>query len=171
MRLFSFLDRNVKPRSQLPEKPIDHCLNLIEAIKSKADHNKNEALFCLVLVIGASLVAPLFVTLGEGLFFGKIVPSALSLLAAGSTTWLQVRKPQQLWAIYRSAQRELEDCAASYTYRIGEYEQPESREKLLAKNVLDIAMGVHHKWVPLVPNPESLQIADNKKRATPERTL
>src|SRR4051794_39905675 len=86
------------------------------SFERKATHNKTEALLCFSTVIGCSLLAPMFVTLGEGLVWGKIIPSALSLLAAGMTTWLQLRKPQQLWALYRTCQRRLEYQQAAFTY-------------------------------------------------------
>lgn len=164
MNLFGLFKRDTKSEPLLPEHPFQHCNNLIAGMKTKADHNKREALLCFLLVIGASLVAPLFVTLGEGLWLGKIVPSALSLLAAGATAWLQLRKPQQLWTIYRSAQRELEDCAARYQYQIDDFAEAGTRDKRLAKQVADIALGVHHQWVPLVPNPEKLLLGEKPKK-------
>lgn len=142
------------------EPPIEFCNRVSSGLKKKADHNKIESLLCFLLVIVSTLVAPLFVTLGTGLVFGKIIPSILSLLAAGATAWLQLRKPQQLWTLYRSAQRELEDYAARFNYQLGEFEDSSTREKLLAAKVADIAIGVHHQWVPLVPNPEKLQIVE-----------
>src|SRR5690348_12971776 len=81
--------------------------------RNKANHNKIEAQGCFVAVIACTLLAPLFVTLGQGLIWAKIVPSALSVTAAALTTWLQLRKPQRLWVIYRRAQRELEEAKAN----------------------------------------------------------
>src|SRR5829696_1738539 len=91
------------------EAPLEFCDRLIRGFSTKADKKKIEAVACFLLVITSTLSAPLFVTLGTGVLWGKVVPSALSLAAAGATAWLQLRKPQQLWTMYRSAQRELED--------------------------------------------------------------
>lgn len=101
----------------------------------------------------------MFITLGPGLVLGKVVPSLLSLIAAGSTAWLQQRKPQQLWSIYRGAQRELEDQEAKYRFRLGEYETAPDPNKLLAERVAAIALNAHHQWLPTVPNPDKLNPA------------
>lgn len=122
----------------------------------KADHNKRESLICFGATVCCTLFAPLFVTLGEGILLGKIVPSVLSLLAAGSTAWLQLRKPQQLWALYRDCQRRIEDHQTRYRYHLGEYLDDAERNRTLADNVRQIAWTAHEQWVPLVPSPEAL---------------
>jgi hypothetical protein len=142
------------------QTPLEYCIETAAGFKLKADHNKCESLWCFFGVILFTLTGPLFVTLGEGIFLGKVAPSVLSLSAAGLTAWIQLRKPQQLWTLYRSAQRELEDAATRYRYGIGEFEDTVEREKNLAKKVADVAIGVHHQWVALVPNPEKLQLAE-----------
>jgi SMODS and SLOG-associating 2TM effector domain 1 len=124
----------------------------------KADDKKRESVWVYYLVIGPSLAAPLFVTLGPGWFCGKLVPSALSLIAAAAVAWLQLRRPQQLWSIYRTAQRELEDNKSRFLYRIDAYADDPNPETLLAKNVANIVLGMHHQWVPLVPSPERLKL-------------
>src|SRR6266404_2313573 len=133
------------------------CERHISAMTRKASHNKHESLWSFYLIIGPSLSAPLFVTLGQEWILGKLVPSMLSLVAAAAMAWLQLRKPQQLWSTYRTAQRELEDQKNRFTYRIGVYADDPEPERLLAKNVADIAIGVHHHWVSLVPSPEQLK--------------
>jgi len=79
-----------------------------KGFREKANHNKLESNTIFFGIICFTLAAPLFVTMGEGGFFGKAVPAVLSVLAAGATSWLQIRKPQRLWSIYRRAQRELD---------------------------------------------------------------
>jgi len=78
----------------LPESVEEFCTTTLCGFEAKANHNKRESLGMFILVIVCTLVAPLFVTLGDGLWLGKVVPSVLSLLAAGATSWLQLRKPQ-----------------------------------------------------------------------------
>lgn len=129
----------------------------LAGFKKKANHNKNESLACFMLVVVCSLVSPLFVTLGEGLIWGKVVPSVLSLTAAGSTTWLQLRKPQNLWSLYRDCQRRIEDHVYKFWYRLEEYDKDDdARARLLADAVRKIALQAHERWLPLVPTPEAL---------------
>jgi SMODS and SLOG-associating 2TM effector domain 1 len=158
-----FRHRKAKPIANntfVTESAIELCTRVINGIKEKADHNKDESLFCFSLVVFATLTAPLFITLGEGIILGKIIPSVLSLTAAGATTWLQLRQPQRLWALYRTAQRQLEDQRTRYHYQIGEYKTVEEPDKLLAERVADITIKLHYSWLPLLPKPENLQGLD-----------
>jgi len=141
---------------QVVEAAADFAEKTRAGFAKKADHNKRESLICFGATVFCTLVAPLFVTLGDGILWGKVVPSALSLLATASTAWLQLRKPQQLWALYRDCQRRIEDHQTRYRYRIGEYKDDEERDRTLADNVRQIAWSAHERWVPLVPSPEAL---------------
>ncbi|WP_457280909.1 DUF4231 domain-containing protein [Polaromonas sp. P5_D5] len=129
----------------------------LRGFKRKSDHNKSESLACFALVVVCSLVSPLFVTLGEGAFLGKIVPSVLSLSAAASTAWLQLRKPQSLWSLYRDCQRRIEDHVYKYQYHLGPYATDDTeRSRLLADAVRAVAWDAHQRWLPLVPTPEAV---------------
>jgi hypothetical protein len=143
--------------AELPVDPdaIAYCDGQIAAFRSKADHNKRESQLCFSLVIATSLAAPMFVTLGEGQFWGKILPSVLSLVAAAATAWLQLRKPQQLWALYRDAQRRLEDLRTRFAFKIEPF-QGRDRHKRLAEGVADIALRTHERWLPIVPSSDNL---------------
>jgi SMODS and SLOG-associating 2TM effector domain 1 len=132
------------------------CGNQIDEFKKKADHNKRESLQCFIVIIASTLAAPLFVTLGSDWITGKLIPSILSLVAAGATSWLQLRKPQRLWSLYRTAQRQLEDHRYRYDFHLSPYSEEEPADKLLASNVADILMAVHNQWVPLIPSPDHL---------------
>lgn len=135
--------------------------------KVKSDHNKSESLICFVIVVVSSLMSPLFVTLGEGLVFGKIIPSILSLSAAASTAWLQLRKPQSLWTLYRDCQRRIEDQVYQYQYHLAHYATDDvERSRLLADAVRLIAWDAHQRWLPLVPTPEAI----GTKSGTPTQT-
>jgi hypothetical protein len=138
------------------ESALQFCERTMAGFCKKADHNKSEALRCSFCVIFCTLAAPMFITLGSGLVLGKVVPSVLSLIAAGCTAWLQQRKPQQLWSLYRGAQRELEDQQTKYRFRIGDYELHSDPDKLLAERVAAIALHAHQQWLPTVPNPDKL---------------
>jgi hypothetical protein len=137
---------------------VEFCDATIAGFRKKADHNKLESQGCFLMVIGATLATPLFVTLGDGLVLGKIIPSGLSAIAAGATAWLQLRKPQHLWALYRSAQRELEDHKTRHNYRIGAYAIASDPDLLLAERVADVAINVHHQWLPMVPSMDQTKI-------------
>jgi SMODS and SLOG-associating 2TM effector domain 1 len=125
-------------------------------LREKADHNKHESQLSFYVVICFTLLSPLFVTLGEGWFWGKLVPAGLSVFAAAATSWLQLRKPRRLWAIYRRAQRELERQKVAYDFGLREYSDIKDRDKLLAAKVSEIAFQVHEQWEGLVPEPDAL---------------
>lgn len=135
---------------------IDYNRKVIGGLRAKANHNKVESQLCFCLVVGASLAAPLFIALGTDQLFGKIIPAALSLGAAAATSWLQLRKPQRLWALYRQAQRRLEDEQVKYRYKIPPFDAGSDPDKLLASNTAAIALEVHYKWEGLVPDPDAL---------------
>ncbi|CAN98560.1 MULTISPECIES: SLATT domain-containing protein [Sorangium] len=137
--------------------------------EKKADHNKAEALICFTAVVACTLVAPVFVMLGEGFWLSKLAPSLLSLLAAGMTTWLQLRKPQQLWALYRTCQRRIEDLQAAHSFGFAGFERAADRDRLLAKRVAEIVMFSHEQWVPLVPSPENIgALTESRLRRAPD---
>jgi hypothetical protein len=141
----------------MTDEPLRLAETTIAGFQRKADHNKKESLFCFTVVVTFSLASPLFVTLGEGLILGKIVPSVLSLSVAASTAWLQLRKPQNLWSLYRDCQRRIEDSLYKYRYRLAEYDSPEAdRSRLLADTVRIVAWEAHQRWLPLVPTPEAI---------------
>jgi hypothetical protein len=137
-------------------------------MREKANHNKHEAQWCFATIITSTLLAPLFVTLGTSPIFAKIIPSCLSVLAAGLTSWLQLRKPQRLWTLYRRAQRDLEQIKANYDFDDGEFECAEDKNKLLARNVTTIAYRVHQEWEGLVPEP--YMITSSTKTNSSEKT-
>ena len=79
------------------------------------------------LYLGSDNKQPLFVGFGEGVWFGKVIPSVLSALAAFCTAWIQLRKPHELWAIYRNAQRQIEIQITHFEFSIGEFEEKEEK--------------------------------------------
>ncbi|MBV9873563.1 MAG: DUF4231 domain-containing protein [Verrucomicrobia bacterium] len=137
------------------ESPLMFCVRHIKAFQEKADHNKSESLRCFIAIILSTLGAPMFVMLGQDWFWGKLLPSSLSLAAAAGSAWLQLRKPQQLWAMYRDAQRKLEDQKTRFAYNLPPYSDEQDPAKLLVVRVADVALGVHYQWMPLVPRPGS----------------
>ncbi len=147
----------------MKETPLDYAEKISKSFKAKADHNKTESLTCFTLILVASLGAPLFITLGEGVFLGKVVPSILSVIAAGLTSWLQLRKPQKLWSMYRGAQRLIEDHITKYNFKVGDYKTLSDTDSLLAEKVAEIALNTHNEWTSVIPSPEALSLNEVKK--------
>lgn len=132
------------------------CEGLILGFKEKARHNKTESMWFFSLTMAGSLAAPLFVTLGgDNFLFAKVVPSLLSAAVAFGTAWLQLRKPQHLWALYRGCQRKLEDNLYRYKFKVGGYSHSE-RDELLAERCAEIAMEAHNEWLPIMPRGENV---------------
>lgn len=138
--------------------------DLVDSFKRKADHNKIESQLTYVTTIVCTLLAPMFVTLADGLILGKIIPAILSLLAAASTSWLQLRKPDRLWAIYRRTQRELEQEKILYDFKIGSYENDVSREKNFIKRSSEISFEAHCKWEGIHPGHSEAPLEVNKSK-------
>lgn len=145
----------------------EYCQSVIDGFTSKSTHNKNESIYFFWISMGGALLAPLFVTLGTDMahslgdwasafVFSKLIPSILSIAVAFSTAWLQLRKPQQLWALYRTSQRELENCLSEFQHKIKDFKDCENPDKLLAEKVSEIALASHYAWLPMVPNPENI---------------
>ncbi|WP_045591495.1 MULTISPECIES: DUF4231 domain-containing protein [Vibrio] len=126
----------------------------VQHYKRKADHNKSESIWCFRSVMVCSLLAPLFVSLGDGIWVSKVIPSGLSAIAAFSTAWLQLRKPQTLWTAYRTAQRKIETTLIHYRYGVDVYEglSSENADKLLISKVTCFASEAHNTWTKAVPD-------------------
>jgi len=145
------------------ESALEYYKSVRKGMREKANHNKMEAQGCFATIIVCTLLAPLFVTLGDGVLLAKIVPSVLSVTAGGLTSWLQLRKPQRLWVLYRRAQRDLEEQKANYDFKDGDFAPAAEPDKLLARKVTHVARWVHDSWEGLVPEPEMLASGSGKK--------
>lgn len=147
----------------------DYYRSVRKGMREKANHNKIEAQACFATIIVCTLLAPLFVTLGTEVFWAKVIPSLLSVTAGGLTSWLQLRKPQRLWVLYRRAQRELEEQKANYDFKDEDFADSVEPDKLLARKVTHVARWVHDSWEGLVPEPEMLasrhgnKVSDKRK--------
>lgn len=148
----------------------EHCLGRIEHFKSKADHNKSETLLLFTVLLLSTLAAPLLIALGPGVLFGKVLPSVLSSVSSGCAIWLQLRKPQQLWTLYRTAQRRLEAEEIGYRFGVNGYDQAPAPAKLLAQRTAQICTTTNDLWAPLVPNPENFLSSLQTESARPAST-
>ncbi|AIY63832.1 DUF4231 domain-containing protein [Pseudoalteromonas piratica] len=131
-----------------------------EHFKKKADHNKKESLWCFRIIMFGTLSAPLLVGLGEGVFYAKVLPSILSAVAAFCTAWLQLRKPQELWSIYRNAQRQIEVQITHFDFNVAEYAglDEDKKNEQLALNISDLVLETNNRWTKQVPNPSNLKL-------------
>ncbi|CAH7073569.1 conserved hypothetical protein [Vibrio chagasii] len=135
----------------------------VEHFKKKADHNKQESLWCFRIIMLGTLSAPLLVGLGEGVFYAKVLPSILSAIAAFCTAWLQLRKPQELWSIYRNAQRQIEVQITHFDFNVADYTglDESKASELLALTVSNLVLETNSRWTKHVPNPSSLKAESN----------
>ncbi|WP_174867000.1 DUF4231 domain-containing protein [Pectobacterium polaris] len=137
-----------------------YALEQLNHYKKKADHNKSESIWCFKGAMVCSLLCPLFMSLGEGIWLSKIIPSLLSAFAAFSTAWLQLRKPHALWAVYRTAQRKIETTLTHYQFRVEKFDSMsdsiEQADKLLISEVTNFASEAHNTWAKNVPDASSL---------------
>ncbi|MDO7887606.1 DUF4231 domain-containing protein [Hymenobacter cheonanensis] len=143
-----------------PENALAYAQRICQEFAIKADRKKrsSKALFALILI--NSLSAPLFIAYGGTCkFTAQIIPSILSVLAAGITSWVQIRTPQKLWSIYRSAQRTIEVEVMKYKFQIDEYSSSKVSEQLLVKRVSEVALNTHNEWTAMVPNPSFASIS------------
>ncbi|MEZ8383129.1 DUF4231 domain-containing protein [Vibrio splendidus] len=134
----------------------------ISHFKKKADHNKRESLWSFKLIMASTLTSPLFVAFGTTELYSKFVPAFLSIIAAGLTAWVQLRKPQNLWKTYRTAQRKLEVELERYQFEIDEYSGSDKDKNVIAK-ANDIYVDVHDQWSQLVPSPEDIKSISPKR--------
>lgn len=134
----------------------------ISHFKRKADHNKRESLLSFKLIMIATLTGPMFVSFGQTDLYGKVIPATLSLVAAGLTAWVQLRKPQNLWKTYRTAQRRLEVELEKYEFQIEEYSGIEKDRNLILK-ANEIYIDAHDKWVELVPSPDKVNLSSSNE--------
>ena len=139
------------------------CDEKIGHFDKKANHNKRESLWCFMFVMAATLGTPVFVAFSDDPFWGKAVPSVLSLAASFFTAWLQLRKPQALWGLYRTAERKLEIARERYHYGLEDFAKNEEPDKLLAEKVLEIYHDTHYQWLKLIPDANDVKKVQPKK--------
>lgn len=140
----------------------EYASEQIEHFKEKADHNKIESIWCFRLIMVCSLLSPIFISLGEGFWYSKLVPSLLASVTAFGTAWLQLRKPQELWSIYRTAQRNIEFSLVHYQFQVENYHgQPqEALDKTLISEVTAFSKSAHETWTKKIP--DNLNLEKNK---------
>src|SRR5689334_21128155 len=105
------------------ETPLEYAERTREGIAGKANRDKRLTTILFFLVFAGTVSTPVVIlTLPDP--FSKVVPAVVSAIAAFATGWIQLRKPQERWAIYRTAQREVEFEIDQYQFRNGAYGDP-----------------------------------------------
>ncbi|MGK0254966.1 MAG: hypothetical protein ACI9OE_002482 [Mariniflexile sp.] len=142
---------------------LEYCQSKINEFEKKAKHNKFESLWSFKIMMVSSLAIPLFVSYGIGDFWNKVFPSVLSLTCAFLTAWIQLRKPQKLWKLYRTSQRELEKELDLYKFKAGKYSESSKADELLISEFTNKSIHINASWAKLVPSSKS---EENKTEPT-----
>ncbi|MFT5297678.1 MAG: hypothetical protein ACI9YH_003715 [Colwellia sp.] len=155
--------KNQKLQNEDYTNLLEYCQSKINEFEKKAKHNKFESLWSFKIMMISSLAIPLFVSYGTGDFWNKIFPSILSLICAFLTAWIQLRKPQQLWKLYRTSQRELEKELDLYKFNAGKYSNSSKADELLITEFTNKSININANWAKLVPSSKS---EENKTEST-----
>jgi hypothetical protein len=141
---------------------IGFAIKTCEGIKKKADKNKDFSTFLFLIVLLATVITPVLILISDDFYISKVIPALLSASAALSSYWIQLRKPHERWALYRTTQREIESEINKYTFSIDGYNDS-TKEILLAKRVNDLALKLHYDWMPMIPSTKELQTINSSK--------
>lgn len=134
---------------------LETCEKMAAELGQKARHNKNESLWSFKLIMTLTLATPILINISDDWIWGKLLPSIFAAIASFFTAWLKLRKPESLWSLYRSSQREIENEIRYYQSDISPYGVADS-DKVLIKNVTEIFNNTHVGWLKLVPSAEGL---------------
>lgn len=130
---------------------LEYAQRVLRGIECKAASNKRLTTVLFLAILVPTTIAPILILADLPPWAAKILPSALSALAAIASGWIQLRKPQERWAIYRTAQREIEFELDQHQFGNGVYADPEARDRLLADAVSRRALQLHFEWLPIAP--------------------
>jgi len=136
---------------------IEFAEKIRDGIFKKANINKKWATFLFGIIILATVLSPTLILVSNNDIISKYTPAGLTVLAAISAYWIQVRKPNERWVLYRTYQREIEHEINSYKFATGKYKDAQEKEKLLAESINDKALKLHYDWIPMVPKATELE--------------
>jgi hypothetical protein len=89
------------------ETAVEYTQRMRTHFRTKAEHNKRESTLSFWFLILAGAAVSFLLALGSS-GVPTWMPLILSLGSTVASTWLHFRRPHQLWAIYRTAQRLVE---------------------------------------------------------------
>ena len=154
------------PKSELDpaaENAYEYAQRTVKGITEKAKSNKKVSQRLFVVILVATSISPVLIFLPFCDLISKGLPAFLSVSAAIASGWIQLRKPEERWILYRTAQRELEFQIDQYIHNIGEYEDPDKKDAVLADKVSQRALQLHYEWVPIVPRADKINQLSGKK--------
>jgi hypothetical protein len=140
----------------MDENSLNYSNKICEGIKTKAKKNKDFSTFLFFVVLFSTVVSPVLILISGNFWLSKFSPAILTACAALASYWIQLRKPHERWALYRTAQRDIEFEIDQYTFKNGEY-SIENPDKVLADRISKRTLKLHYDWMPLVPKAKELQ--------------
>ena len=143
------MDESVSPE-------LEYARSTRDGIKKKADANKRGATLLLLVVLSATAIAPILILMPLPDVGSKFLPAFLTATAALAAGWSQLRKPQERWIVYRTAQREIEFEIDQYSYGNGHYSNDDTRDSVLADRISKRALQLRFEWVPMVPTSKDI---------------
>lgn len=142
--------------------------NIRKEFQEKADKNKKSTdnLFRTILI--TTIFSPVLILFPFDMYFpesisqlfSKVIPAILTGITAFSTGWLNIKKPQDKWTLYRTAQREVELELTYYENSVNGYTL-ENREKKIIEETTRIYKDKHFAWVKIVPKLDDLNSTPN----------
>ena len=135
---------------------LNYSNKICEGIKAKAKKNKDLSTFLFLVVLLSTVVSPVLILISNNFYISKLCPAILTAFAALASYWIQLRKPHERWALYRTAQRDIEFEIDQHAFQNGDY-AGENADKVLADKVSKRALKLHYDWMPLVPKSKELQ--------------
>ncbi len=149
-------------QEQSSETAIDYAKKICRGIKKKADGNRLQSTFLFITVLAVTVFSPILILMSLGDLYSRFLPAILTACAAFATGWLQLRKPQERWVLYRTAQREIEFEIDQYIYGNGNYEKENDKDAVLAGRVSKRALNLHYEWAPMIPSASELDRLSGK---------
>lgn len=137
------------------ETAIKYAQRIRNGIEKKSKQNKNNSTFLIFIVLFSTVLSPVLILISDCDIISKYIPAFLTAGAALASYWIQLRKPQERWVLYRTAQREIEFEIDQFQHNLGEYTIV-NKEMVLADNVSKRALKLHYEWMPFVPRAEEI---------------
>ena len=128
--------------------PLEYVKSQKDHFRDKANRNKRIVNYSMAIIILSSVMSPVFILISNDFWISKLVPSLLGSLAAFCTYWIQLKKPQEKWILFRTAEKEIESEISNFIYSC---DQKKENENELAVRVSKYVKNVHQSWIPLVP--------------------
>jgi len=139
----------------MEENSLNYSNKICQGIKIKAKKNKDFSTLLFFVVLFSTVISPVLILISDNFWLSKLSPAILTAFAALASYWIQLRKPHERWALYRTAQRDIEFEIDQYTFKNGLYSEG-NPDKILSDRVSTRALKLHYEWMPLVPKSKEL---------------